>query len=135
MLVQTNGVNHVAISVFSIEETVKWYSEIFGFEVIKYSEIPDTGIKVCHMQGPGFQLEIFQPPDPEPLPESRLFPHTDFCVIGQKHFCMGIKNGEKTKKELEDAGIEIVLTGTVDNTYAIFIRDNSGILLELYEEK
>lgn len=134
MLIETNGINHVAISVPSIEKTVEWYSKIFGMTVIKYSEIPETGIRVCHMQGTGFQLEIFQHPDAEPLPQSRLLPHTDFAVHGQKHFCMGIKNGKEVKRKLEEAGIEIVLIGTVDDTYAIFIRDNSGILLELFEE-
>lgn len=135
MLIETNGINHVAISVPSIEETVKWYQDMFGFTVVKYSEIPDTGIRACHMQGPGFQLEIFEPSrDVEPLPESRLLPHTDFAVHGQKHFSLGIKNGPETKKKLEEAGVEIVLIGTVDDTYAIFIRDNSGILVELYEE-
>ena len=135
MLIETNGMNHVAISVPSIEETVTWYSEIFGFTVVKYSEIPTTGIKVCHMQCNGFQLEIFQHPQAAPLPENRLYPHTDFAVHGQKHFCMGVKDGKLTKEKLENAGIEIVLIGTVDDTYAIFIRDNSGILVELYEEK
>ena len=135
MLIKTNGINHVAISVPSIKETVKWYSDMFGFTVIKYSEIPDTGIKACHMQGPGFQLEIFECENAETLPEHRLFPHTDFGVHGHKHFCMGVNDGLAAKKKLEDAGIEIVLIGTVDDTYAIFIRDNSGILIELFEEK
>ena len=135
MLIETTGMNHVAISVPSIEETVKWYSEIFGFTVIKYSQIPDTGIKACHMQGPGFQLEIFQCENAEPLPEHRLLPHTDFAVHGHKHFCMGVNDGFETKKKLEGAGIGIVLEGSVDNTYCIFIHDNSGILVELFEEK
>lgn len=136
MLIETNGINHVAISVPDIQESVAWYEEMFGFSVVKYSEIPDTGISVCHMQGPGFQLEIFSPGvDPQPLPPERLYPHTDFQVHGQKHFCMGVKDGQATKKKLEEAGIEIVLIGEVDNTYAIFIRDNAGILIELFEEK
>lgn len=135
MVVETTGINHVAISVPDIEASVQWYSDVFGFTVVKYSEIPETGIKACHMQGPGFLLEIFNPTiDPKPLPQERLFPHTDFCVHGQKHFSMGVKSGAETLRKLEAAGIEIVLIGTVDNSFAIFIRDNSGILIELYEE-
>lgn len=133
-MIHVNGVNHFAISVPSIEETVKWYHDVFGFTVIKYSEIPDTGIQVCHMQGVGFQLEIFEAPGAEPLPESRKFPHTDFQVHGNKHLALGVKDGPATKKALEEMGIEIVLIGRVDDTYGIFIRDNTGNLVELYEE-
>lgn len=134
MLIDVNGINHVAISVPSIEDTVKWYGEVFGFEVIKHSSLPGGRIRACHMQGKGFQLEIFQCEEAIPLPEYRLYPHSDFGVHGQKHFCMGVKDGKAAKKKLEEVGIEIVLIGTVDETYAIFIRDNSGILIELYEE-
>lgn len=135
MLIETTGINHVAISVPNLEETIAWYENMFGFTVVKFSEIPDTGIKACHMQGPGFLLEIFCPTkDVKPLPEYRLFPHSDFAVHGQKHFSLGVKDGAAVQKKLEDAGVEIVLVGHVDDCYAIFIRDNSGILIELYEE-
>lgn len=135
MLIETTGVNHVAISVPSIEETVRWYEKMFGFKVIKYSKIPGTKISSCHMQANGFQLEIFQYEGADPLPSYRLFPHSDFSVHGHKHFSLGVKDGKAVKKILEDAGIEIILEGTVDNTYSLFIRDNSGILIELFEEK
>lgn len=134
MLIKTGGINHVAISVPNMEESVRWYSDVFGFTVLKYSEIPNTGISACHMQGPGFQLEIFHHPDAKPLPGHCLAPHTDFVVHGHKHFSLGIKDGPSTKLKLEEAGIEIVLVGTVDDTYALFIRDNSGMLIELFEE-
>ena len=54
MSVQINGINHFAISVPDLEETIRWYSDIFGFTVIDRSEIPGAGIRVSHMQGAGF---------------------------------------------------------------------------------
>lgn len=38
------------------------------------------------------------------------------------------------KQELEALGVEIVMVAEVDNTYALFIRDNSGNLIEIFEE-
>ena len=54
MAVKINGINHCAISVADIEETIKWYHDVFGFTVVNRSEIPGAGIKVAHLQGVGF---------------------------------------------------------------------------------
>ena len=40
MAVKINGINHFAISVADLEETIQWYSNIFGFYVVNRSEIP-----------------------------------------------------------------------------------------------
>ena len=48
-MVEISGVNHFAISVGDLEESIGWYHRVFGFEVFDRSEIPGTGIKVCHM--------------------------------------------------------------------------------------
>ena len=62
MAVKINGINHCAISVADIEETIQWYHDVFGFTVVNRSEIPGAGIKVAHLQGVGFLLEVFEAP-------------------------------------------------------------------------
>ncbi|MBN1459811.1 MAG: VOC family protein [Armatimonadetes bacterium] len=133
MTIEVTGIHHCCISVPSIEETVEWYERVLGFVVAKYSEIPDTGIRVCHMQAPGFLLEIMQAPDAEPLPAERGHPHTDVMTHGHKHFSVGVKDGPATKAALESMGIEVILVGEVDNTYSVFVRDNAGNLVEFSE--
>lgn len=135
MAVKINGINHFAISVADLEETLKWYSDIFGFTVIDRSEIPGTGIKVSHMQGIGFILEIFEAPDASPLPEDRRIPNRDLLTHGNKHMSFGVPNGPKAKEELEALGVEIAMVAEVDGTYGVFIRDNTGNLIEIFEEK
>lgn len=61
-----NGINHCAISVADIEETIQWYHDVFGFTVVNRSEIPGAGIKVAHLQGVGFLLEVFEAPERMP---------------------------------------------------------------------
>ncbi|MEI3340119.1 MAG: VOC family protein [Eubacterium sp.] len=68
MAVQINGINHRAISVANLEETIQWYSDVFGFTVVNRSEIPGAGIRVAHLQGVGFLLEVFEAPGANPLP-------------------------------------------------------------------
>lgn len=43
-MLKINGINHFAISVAQLEESVSWYSRIFGFTVLDRSEIPGAGV-------------------------------------------------------------------------------------------
>ena len=101
MPIKINGINHFAISVADMEESIKWYNEKFGFTVIDRSEIPGEGVKVAHMQGVGFILEIFCAPHSNPLPPDRREPNLDFRTQGNKHISFGVKDGRKTKAEME----------------------------------
>ena len=134
MAIKINGINHVAISVADFEESIEWYKRVFGFTVIDRSEIPGTGIKVSHMQGPGFQLEIFCAPQSNPLPPSRRIPNEDLLTQGNKHFSFGVKDAHKAKDEMEAMGVDIAFIAEVDGTYGVFIRDNTGNLIEIFEE-
>ena len=134
MAIQINGINHFAISVADLEASIQWYNKHFGFTLVRRSEIPGTGVKVAHMQGVGFILEIFCAPDSKPLPEDRRVPNLDFLTQGNKHISFGVKDGRKTKEEMEAMGIDIAFIAEVDGTYGVFIRDNTGNLIEIFEE-
>lgn len=135
MAVKINGVNHFAISVADMEATIAWYSRIFDFTVIDRSEIPGVGIKVAHMQGVGFILEIFEAPGAAPLPEDRRTPNLDLLTHGNKHMSFGVPDGPAAKAQLESMGVEVAMVAEVDGTYGVFIRDNTGNLIEIFEEK
>ena len=109
MAVKINGINHCAISVADIEETIQWYSDVFGFTVVNRSEIPGAGIKVAHLQGVGFLLEVFEAPGANPLPEDRRVPNRDLMTHGNKHMSFGVPDGRKAKEELEAMSVEIAM--------------------------
>jgi methylmalonyl-CoA/ethylmalonyl-CoA epimerase len=133
MAIEIVGLNHCAISVPDLEETIKWYEEKFGFTVIGRSEIPGINVKVAHMQGVGFILEIFEAEGAAPLPEDRRYPNRDLRTHGHKHFSVGVKDARKAAKELEEMGVEIAMVAEVDGTYGVFVRDNSGNLIEVFQ--
>jgi methylmalonyl-CoA/ethylmalonyl-CoA epimerase len=134
-MVTINGVNHFAISVPDLEETIAWYHRVFGFEVFDRSEIPGQGIRICHMTGHGLILEIFQPPGGCTLPPERRIPNEDLMVNGNKHISFGVPDGKTAKQQLQADGVAPVFEAEVDGTYGIFIHDNSGNLIEIFEEK
>lgn len=131
MAIKINGVNHFAISVPNQQESVAWYEKVFDFKIFDYDEIPGTGIKVAHMLGKGFILEIFEPQGGNALPEDRKIPNLDLLTHGNKHISFGVPDRFAAKKELEDLGVDIAMV--VDD--AVFIHDNAGNLIEIFEER
>ena len=97
-MIEINGINHVAISVADLEESIAWYQRVFGFTVIDRSEIPGTGVKVSHMQGKGFLLEIFCAENSNPLPKDRRIPNLDFLTQGNNISLLASKTDIKPKK-------------------------------------
>lgn len=133
-MIQINGVNHFAISVADMEESIAWYERVFGFQVLDRSEIPGTGIKVSHMQAPGFLLEIFCAPNAISLPEDRTVPNRDLLTQGNKHISFGVPDAHILLEEFEKLGVKIAFIAEVDGTYGVFINDNTGNLIEIFEE-
>ena len=71
MAITYNGINHFAISVADLEETIDWYSRVWGFSVIDRSEIPGQDTRVAHLQGKGFILEVFEEKGDNPFNQHR----------------------------------------------------------------
>lgn len=134
MAIQINGVNHYAISVGDLDESIAWYERVFGFAVLDRSEIPGTGIKVSHMQAPGFLLELFCAPGSSPLAHERTVPNLDLQIQGNKHISFGVPDAHVLLDEFQALGVNIALIAEVDGTYGVFINDNTGNLIEIFEE-
>ncbi len=133
MAISNIGVNHFAVSVRNLEESIEWYERVLGFEPIVTNEIPGIDVKVAHMSAPGFVLELFDAKNALPLPEERKFPNTDLHTHGNKHFSLTIADRDVTKKQLGELGVPVVMTADVWGTYGIFIQDPTGNLIELFE--
>lgn len=127
------SVHHCAVSVPDLEETLAWYAEMLGFQTVSRSEIPGQNVKVAHMQGPGFLLEVFEVQGAAPLPQGRSHPNTDFRTHGHKHFSIGVKDARGFVQKLQAKGVQVAFVAEVDGTYGVFILDNSGNLIEIIE--
>jgi catechol 2,3-dioxygenase-like lactoylglutathione lyase family enzyme len=133
MAVQITSVNHFAVSVQDLEESIEWYNNVLGFTLICQNTIPQLDVNTAHLRAPGFVLELFEAKGANPLPKDRMFPNTDLMTHGNKHFAVTVEDAEKAMKQLNDLGVEIVMTAEVWGTFGIFIRDPTGNLIELFE--
>ncbi|HVZ01800.1 MAG TPA: VOC family protein [Dongiaceae bacterium] len=139
------GFNHTSFTVADMDKSVKFWTEMLGFEAASVSPregrwqeeatgIPGASLMVAHLYGHGHHIEFIQYlagaiPGAAPQPALR----------GAAHVCLETDDIERTWAALLKAGataqgaIATVTTGAVGGARAGYIRDPNGILIELLQ--
>jgi methylmalonyl-CoA/ethylmalonyl-CoA epimerase len=126
--------HHGGVSVPDLEASIRWYREVLGFEVEHRFEIPKARAKVAMLRRGALRMELFEVEDGKPLPEDRRIPDRDLQTHGNKHVCFGVQSVDAAEQELRAKGVDIVFVGRVMQPPNIFMRDNSGNLIEFIEQ-
>lgn len=71
--------------------------------------------------------------DSTPVPPERRDPQTDVQTLGNKYFALGVKDAARAAQQLEKAGVSIVATDTAPGIRRVFVSDNSGNPIELFQ--
>lgn len=93
-------VDHVAIVVPSIAETVPLFCGALGGEFLSGGDNDETGIRLVHLRLPGFKLELMQPL----RSESFLQRHLDDRGPGFHHMTFFVDDLRTTVRDLDRAG-------------------------------
>lgn len=125
---------HVGIHVYNMAETMKFYHEVFGFELVlpdfedDYLFVGGVFPKTCTMRLGTFELEIYE------VQHAEAFSFVDYEFnIGVKHLSFEIEDVFGWIEYIKERGdIEI----KVENYYGkfgctVYILDNSGMLVEV----
>jgi methylmalonyl-CoA/ethylmalonyl-CoA epimerase len=129
--------HHVGISVPNLAESIAWYQEMLGFEVVRrMTQAANPEMELALLQRGDCYIELFQVADGKPMPEYRRDPTEDLYVHGTKHIAFQVEDARAAAEILAAKGAEIAL-GPVENprTVFVFIRDNSGNTFELIQFK
>ena len=118
---------HTGITVDNMDAALAWYKQNLDFELVSDKYVPFLGVRICFVQNGDFQLELFQHDNGIPVPEYRRELSSDLQVSGTKHICFAVENLTEWKERFLSNGVDIAAE-MGDNV--LFIRDNSGILLE-----
>lgn len=125
---------HVGISVYNMQQSLDWYTENLGFHLCKDDGfVPGLDARICFMEKDGFQIELFEYRQPKPLPEDRLMPNSDLQTVGTKHIAFAVKGMSELRSRLIRNGTEIAHETEMNGEHVMFIRDCSGVLIELIE--
>ena len=125
--------HHGGVSVPDLEASIRWYREVLGFEVEHRFEIPKARAKVAMIRRGALRMELFEVEDGKLLPEDRRVPDRDLQTHGNKHVCFGVQSVDAAEQELRAKGVDIVFVGRAMQPPNIFMRDNSGNLIEFIE--
>ena len=124
---------HVGISVGNMEEALEWYKKNLDFELVKDDYVPPLGARICFIRNGDFEIELFQYDSPKPIPEDRLVPNTDLQTIGTKHVAFEVPDMKALKEKLLANGVDIAHEVMMEGNYVMFVRDNSGVLIEFIQ--
>jgi len=127
------GWSHVAISVPSIDESVKWYKRVFGFKAAHSDSVslPDGHtMKITWLSDSNFSLELFEVSGSITIQPERTDPFSDIKTLGNKYFALSAKDLNKTRTDLESLGVSVIQDNIAD-TDSFYIRDNAKNVIEI----
>jgi methylmalonyl-CoA/ethylmalonyl-CoA epimerase len=129
------ALDHVALSVPDVAQSVAWYQEMFGFKQVM-RRVQSDGMQEVLIQRGDIKIELFQVPGAAPLPESRRNPSEDFHTHGVKHFAFRVKDVRAALAQLQAKGVKVVfeLRDYPGAAFA-FVSDNAGNAIELIQYK
>lgn len=132
-------VHHAGLSVPDLEASIAWYRDMLGFSVEFRADMQGIrddlqGFKNVFLRCGQVRLELFEVPNAAPLPDERLWPDTDLNTHGMKHVALEVSDLDAAFDNLTGRGVQVampIMRGDIIS--AAYIRDNSGILVELLE--
>ena len=124
---------HVGVSVGNMEESLAWYKKNLDFELVKDDYVPPLGARICFIRNGDFEIELFRYDSPKPIPEDRLVPNTDLQTIGTKHVAFEVPDMKALKEKFLANGVDIAHEVMMEGNNVMFVRDNSGVLIEFIQ--
>lgn len=146
-------VDHINLVVSDLERSVKFYTEVLGFNEVRRAHLDGKWIEsiiglkdVCANvvyilapEGePRLELLCYQSPEGEAIPAN-----SQANTIGLRHVALRVNDIQKAVKRLEEAGVnligetievpESVVTHDAGHKILCYFLDPDGILLELAE--
>lgn len=121
-------VTHVAVNVRDMDETLKFYRDVFGFEKIFEISHPETGapwivyVQVC----PGQFLELFYGGAPRTATDADT---------GFTHLCFAVDDVEALAQHITNMGypLEIPPCRGCDQNMQAWVRDPNGVRIEMMQ--
>ncbi|MBV9644174.1 MAG: VOC family protein [Verrucomicrobia bacterium] len=124
---------HLGISVSNLEESVKWYTQILGFETTKRLDLPEVQFRVAILEYQGFGVELIEVKGSSKYPLAWNEPGPQHRIQGIVHFAFRVDDLGATEKVLRDRGARFACEPTVLEGLGIryfHIFDNDGNLIE-----
>jgi len=125
--------HHLGISVADLDASISWYEAMLGFRLEKRHPMPSIPAEVAFLVNGDLRIEMFSVPGAAPLPEGRRIPDEDLRTHGNKHIAFAVEDVMALAETLKSRGVDLVWAKTFEFGAAMFIRDNTGNLIEFLQ--
>ena len=130
---QIKKINHVAIVVKDIDESLKFWATALGLDLHHVEDVPSQASKVAFIPVGESEIELVQPT----TEDSGMAAYLEKRGEGMHHLCIEVDDIEAKMQELKDAGIRLIndVPQVLPGRKMAFIhpKSASGVLVELYE--
>lgn len=122
MILDAKSIDHVNFRVKNLEESVKFYKELFGFKVLQEENPNKIDVPSKIIGNDTIKLCMYEVPDMSP-------------AGGIAHFGFNIENFEDIISKCNEMRVEILYGGVVDweKSHSVYILDPNGYEIELSE--
>jgi len=129
-------VDHIAIAVKSLEETIQLFDKLFGIGPSKVETIPEQGVKAAILPiGEGSEIEFIEPIDPK----GGVAQFIESRGEGIHHICFEVDNVDNELIQLANKGVKLIdfqgrpgLSGKVGFLHP---KSTKGVLIELAQKQ
>ena len=130
---QIKKINHVAIVVKDIDESLKFWETALGLKLDHVEDVPSQASKVAFIPVGEGEIELVQPTSSD----SGMAAYLEKRGEGMHHLCLEVDDIEAKMQELKDAGVRLINQSpeVLPGRKMAFIhpKSTSGVLVELYE--
>ena len=126
--------HHGGVSVPDLDASIDWYRRVLGFEVETRFAIPPIPAEVAMIRRGDLRMELFAVPGAASLPDDRRVPDLDLKTHGNKHVAFAVADADTTAEDLRARGADIVFVGHFPWGSNVFVRDNTGNLIEFVQQ-
>ncbi len=124
-------VHHAALTVNNLDESIRFYTGVLGFEIVKRFERKDMDGKAAFIQLGNFELELWEFRNMKENSDA----HDDINIKGIRHIAFEVNDLKKAIDKLKKKGMKFSAPqmGASGHMYS-FSADPNGIALEFYEK-
>lgn len=126
-------INHVAIAVKDVEDSLKFWRDALGLEVDHVEDVPSQKSEVVFIPVGDSEIELVKPTSPD----TGVAKFLDEKGGGMHHLCLEVDSIEEMLSQLKEKGVRLINETPLElpGRKMAFIHPKStgGVLIELYE--
>ena len=133
------SLEHVAITDENLDKAIDFYSDVFGFSILKMKKKSELGITYSLLQIDNLRIELIEPLTKKISDKKKIEKNQDLVTKlcdrkGLNHLSIRVKNLNEITAKLKKKGAKKVAElGSKESSKLIFYADTEGNMIELIQ--